>query len=610
MNLIIKKLKIWCGVITLVFLLPTKIFAQTLVSPPELSFKDDAGVDPVSGVGTFTVNDLNIGNGFNSLSHTIATYGNYYWNFIDDYTVNVSLAGSSTSSVIQTVYVSAQVGHARQDFRGQGDIIKYMSTYSPKNRNGATLVEFEKFKYIYTRSDGAEVYANQNPQKIIYPNGYTVLIYIGIGGRKESVVSNTGLQLKYFYKSNSLPASPTQQQLADVRNPIKIVALNNAFDYCSYSAPSCSFAYEWPTVSYAWPTYAQMFSASSTGSGPVFSVTDSAGRKTEFKHSFFYQDPVGKGLISPRITGVKSFSNNASAATSLTYDSVVHCYMDGLIGIGHRCVVVKPLVISSIKIDGNQWTYSYPTPDTPYVMVGVSKGPNGSMSVLMDTLGGGGAAPVVSRISTPDNIIANYYIDNRALIKDAIIRGKNFEYYYDNRGNLIKTIQKTDGINLISEAGYPATCSNLKTCNQPMWVKDNRGNIYDYEYYEEHGGVKSITKPPVNGIRAKVWFKYQQHYAWFKDQNGNLMRAATPIWLLTEERSCTSGNALADDCQIPSSLVVTKHEYGAQGVLNNLWRKGTVVIANGKSLRTCYQYDRVGNIVGETLPRAELASCN
>lgn len=604
--------------------------AQDLVPPPELSNKDAAGVDPISGVGTFSLTDLNIGNDFSALSHTIATYGNYYWNFIDNYSVDVGLGGSVTNNTTNTtvtntgqIYIAAQVGHSKQGFRGEGDIIQNVSTYKPKNGDGASLVEVEKFKFIYTMRDGTEVYANENPQRIIYPNGYTIYIYKGIKGRKESVISNTGLQLKYFYNANTLPESPSHQQIADVTNPVRIVAFNNTVDQCEVAAASCNFSQPWPTVNYSWPTYANMFS-SYTLAQSTFTVTDALGRRNEFTHKPLNSDPVNGGFISPRITGIKRFEYGTTAKTQINYDSVMHCVVTDL---GGTCSVIKPLVISNITTNGKTWSYSYPTPDTPYVQVGESKGPHGSMTVLMDTLGGnqygGSHSPVISRITTPDGITANYHLDDRALIKDAIVKGKNFEYLYDKRNNLIKVTQLANsgsaeaGQTNISEAYYPnpdsTTCTNLKTCNQPTWVRDAKGNQTDYTYYEEHGGVKTVMlpAPDVGGVRPTTWYKYEQKYAWYKKNGNSIERADTPVWLLTEERTCTQGNAniSADTCVDPTKLLITRYNYGSDGVPNNLWKRGVEVISYNKTLRTCYQYDYYGNVIAETQPKAGLSSC-
>jgi YD repeat-containing protein len=55
--------------------------------------------------------------------------------------------------------------------------------------------------------------------------------------------------------------------------------------------------------------------------------------------------------------------------------------------------------------------------------------------------------------------------------------------------------------------------------------------------------------------------------------------------------------------------VLTTYDYGPDSGPNNLFLRGRVVTADGQSLRTCYTYDRFGNRISETLPRAGLTSC-
>ena len=47
--------------------------------------------------------------------------------------------------------------------------------------------------------------------------------------------------------------------------------------------------------------------------------------------------------------------------------------------------------------------------------------------------------------------------------------------------------------------------------------------------------------------------------------------------------------------------IVTEFEYDPHHNLNLV---GTAVTADGKTLRTCYQYDQYGNKIGESQPKA------
>jgi YD repeat-containing protein len=56
--------------------------------------------------------------------------------------------------------------------------------------------------------------------------------------------------------------------------------------------------------------------------------------------------------------------------------------------------------------------------------------------------------------------------------------------------------------------------------------------------------------------------------------------------------------------------VLTTYDYGPDSGPNNLQLRGTVVTADGQSLRTCQSYDANGRKISETGAGANLSSCN
>jgi hypothetical protein len=62
-------------------------------------------------------------------------------------------------------------------------------------------------------------------------------------------------------------------------------------------------------------------------------------------------------------------------------------------------------------------------------------------------------------------------------------------------------------------------------------------------------------------------------------------------------------------CAIPGDETLTTYDYGPDSGPNNLWLRGVVVTAGGVSPRTCYAYDKWGNRISATSPRAGLTSC-
>jgi hypothetical protein len=186
----------------------------------------------------------------------------------------------------------------------------------------------------------------------------------------------------------------------------------------------------------------------------------------------------------------------------------------------------------------------------------------------------------------------------------------------DNRDNVIETRVKAkagSGVaDLVSTAAYPATCSNRKTCNQPIYTIDERGNRTDYSYHDPSGGLLSVTSPAVNGVRPQIRNSYVQRNAWIASTSGGFVQIPDPVWLLASTSLCRTSAATgnpAAPCVAAGDEVLTTYDYGPNAGPNNLFLRGVVVSADGQSLRTCYEYDRLGRRVTETEPSANLAAC-
>lgn len=168
------------------------------------------------------------------------------------------------------------------------------------------------------------------------------------------------------------------------------------------------------------------------------------------------------------------------------------------------------------------------------------------------------------------------------------------EYDYDARGNTtkvteLKAIGSSD--NLISSATYAGSCgdSNQKYCNKPRTTTDPNGNITNYTYHAPSGNVETVTLPPdKHGERTKTIYSYQQYTA---SHNGGY---SSPIWLLSQKSTCAS----TQTCPVAEQIITT-YEYEP----NNLHLVGEVISADGKSLRTCYEYDVYGNQVTVLPPK-------
>lgn len=248
-------------------------YSSTLPPPPEVTLSDDAGVDLISGHAPIKLNDLNIGNGVSSLPHTIATYRNYFWGFRDDYNIHIGIGNSGPN-----YWRTATVGHKNQNFlKVTGDIFSH-ATFKAQNDDGALLEQLGPDSFRYTMNDGTLVLPGTTLNEITYPNGYQIKVH-NKSGRIQSVTSNTGLQLKYVYRSNSLPSNPSSEDRARFEFPEKIIAINNAIESCSPVADSCALTLTWPQATYLWHSHAAMFT-NNAGAAGTFKVIDSSGQTT------------------------------------------------------------------------------------------------------------------------------------------------------------------------------------------------------------------------------------------------------------------------------------------------------------------------------------------
>jgi hypothetical protein len=190
------------------------------------------------------------------------------------------------------------------------------------------------------------------------------------------------------------------------------------------------------------------------------------------------------------------------------------------------------------------------------------------------------------------------------------------KYDYDNRGNVTQTTvvpkMGSGQSNIVTMAGYPAACSNFKTCNQPTWTKDALGNQTDYTYDSTHGGVLSVMKPaPSSGVpRPLKLTTYAQRYAWIKNSSGVLVQSSDPVWMVSTVTDCqTAAGSNTPVCDSSAPQTVTTHEYGANGTSTSMLVKGVAVSSGGTTLRTCYGYDIYHRRISETKPNANLGAC-
>ncbi|HEY0313555.1 MAG TPA: hypothetical protein VGC56_13785 [Allosphingosinicella sp.] len=429
------------------------------------------------------------------------------------------------------------------------------------------------------RNLGNTTYSASPTAAIPYQTGYPIL----------SVNRSDGLQLKYQYGANW-----------DLTG---VVGVNNGYEYCDPSAAACATSQSWPSSSYTW-------GSSSAGADTVLTVGDSGGRTTRYT-----LDQFGR---------VRSVKPPSSSSDLYSYDYCLRRFQYNPYAYGprdpHSCfyywssyqspdatlAYVEDRVLSATR-DGSTWSYGYPVEgsslsagQTPAMLPLIATRPDGNLTIANQTT----STNYLIDFSAP-GVRASFIQDLANRVSAAYSWSKGgvtYNYTYDSRGNVL-----SDGF---VTAGYDATCQNTKTCNQPNWTRDAKGNQTDYVYDAQHGGMLSVTSPAgANGIRAQARFTYVQRYAWFLNGSGQMARSADPVWKLASQSICKSGAAAGAGCATAGDEILTTYDYGPDSGPNNLWLRGEVVTAGSVSRRTCYAYEKRGNRISATSPRAGLTSC-
>ncbi len=106
------------------------------------------------------------------------------------------------------------------------------------------------------------------------------------------------------------------------------------------------------------------------------------------------------------------------------------------------------------------------------------------------------------------------YDTSGRLTKATSPEGNYTQYTYDGRGNVTETrlvAKSGSGVaDIVTTAGFDASCGNVATCNSPNWTRDALGNQTDYSYDVTTGKTLTVTQPAATtgGIRPKTTYSY------------------------------------------------------------------------------------------------------
>ena len=526
-------------------------------APPVAPSVDAQGVDLVTGQFSLGYPALSIGPSGRGLSRGYAGPTPYLQGGGD------SLTGFINGSYGSTSPVTVTIGVASDTFTTSNGL-----AYTSATGDGATLsYDTNNYRWLYTAKDGTlaqfndEAYSNGQVQSngarltsLTHPNGEAeaftwTLLYLKASPetsntteiiRLQSVTDNYGLQIKYQYASDT--------DVIASRQLTSLTAINNAVDYCSPTASSCS------GYSQSWPTNSITGSISGTS-------TDALGRKTTYTASSI-QRPAG-------LTWTATL-NSAGQVASVTN------------GTG-------------------TWTYSWSTSGSPQTVTVTD--PDNNQQVYVSNNAG-----LITSAKDAAGRTTTYQYDGYGRVTSVTHpHGDVIAYAYDARGNVTNTTWTPagGGTAITTQASYDSSCSYPAKCNKPNTTTDARGAVTSYTYDNNTGVLLTVTRPAgANGVQPQTRYSYSWLSANMKNASGSMVQGA-PIYLLTSVSSCNT--QAAPHCIGSADETRTTISYNPNA---NLGPSSVTVAAGDGSISSAQNltYDVFGNLATSTSPLGAVTS--
>lgn len=623
--------------------------ASNIAPPAEKFAVSPGGVDMRTGRYAYSQTDMAIGGeaGGLSLARTLAQpvaghsnpFGNFSHNWdilLSEKRVNID-QGEFRHIVGQPDYqIEIAFGGRSQTFRSYGGFTYFDQAsrsgyatlkYAGGNRATGTTV------YTYTTGDGTVAVFRE-----IGSNDCSALLRCAYVAQ---VTEADGTQLSFAYET---PGGANTTRLKSVTSNRGYALL---FEYgAAFVAKACLINLAVTTLPSTCPTGAQAAASYTYSGNKLATATDAAGGTWGFSYGTNAMGFVKPGASSPWLTntiitrtnddglveeivGYQSFADGQAYSYDFDQSPFVAGHASSIAGgtysdaQGHLTEVrydfpIKPHIANGQGYGNVSGEGTY-DPSTPIVYQ-QTPGP----VRIVDPLG---------HVTTTDycdpNAMAGLPTSepNRCIVMPAARmvtspEGIRTEYIWDfhlrvvmQTRQLAKTVDGQTLDPLVRSATYNCTDANFRFCTKPVSVTDARGATANYEYYPEHGGVKTETLPPqaTGAPRAQTRYQYAARKAWVSNGSGGYAQpAAPPIWVLTQTSICRWSAATGDanaPCTTPGDEVRTTYDYGPDSGPNNLWLRGQAVTADGATLRTCYGYDASGRRISQTTPRANLSAC-
>ncbi|HEU4962139.1 MAG TPA: RHS repeat-associated core domain-containing protein [Sphingomonas sp.] len=364
--------------------------------------------------------------------------------------------------------------------------------------------------------------------------------------RPSSVISNSGYQIKFNYKYNTINSQNILYSWANLQS---VIALNTKIETCNTTGP-CTPKNSWPTATYDITDQNIPYSTSET-----ISVTKPDGKTFNYQNYTYYYGSEELYKISGEI----------SPGFSIPF-------------ISYEYAANGTQLVSATQ-NGVKWNYTFDAGKTTVT------GPNGTTRVITFDPN---SLEVLSDKDESGNVTQySYCTDNSSgclpgKIKEITFpEGNAVSFKYDARGNITENreISKTPGTpaDIVTTAGYPSSCSNATICNQPTWTRDANNNETDYGYDSTTGLPTSVTAPaPVaGGARPTTIYSY------------------TSVGGISFPNSISTCSSAAT-CAGTVNEIKTTVAYNSNGLPTSV----TQAAGNGSvSATTAYTYDNVGNVL-------------
>ena len=458
--------------------------------------------------------------------------------------------------------------------------------YTPTEKNGATLTFNNSTSiYTYTRADGTVMR--------FYKNWGSPAPYYAGEGRVIDITQPSGDKLTYAYDAINYCSSfelsgggPTCIQQATA---FRIASVRSSYGYKLVFGYAPIGAYDpedvnnqpdlttWSTVTSAsvrnlatspgTSLASESFGVTSSG----ISVTDPVGRVTSYRLD---SSGVVLGVTKPG-------SSAEDVTVAYTYGRVT--------GVTTPAGTTSYASVDSAAANERTVTVTDPLQHATVYAFDLS---SSRMKRMTRTIGGVGRT-------------FSWAYDANGRMTDATApEGNHTHLTYDDRGNVTErreVAKAGSGLaDIVTSATYPAACVNVKTCNQPVTTTDAHGQVTNYAYDSNHGGVTSMTLPAASAsvARAETRYGYSTLQAYFDTGAGaGVVASGEPVVRLTSTSTCRAG--ATPSCLGTADETVQAVDYGPQavGTGNNLLPVARTVRAGDASVAatTTMTYDAQGN---------------